>query len=120
MDVTLKSLLQPNGDALKPIPYAMAYSLVGASGPLVVAVQYKDYLWATDIVFFSTVCALLLIATGYAVSAAFGERLPTGIALAITVVAGCLLAQLLELHLTENLVKFTPHPEKTYWYRLGL
>ena len=116
----LKTLLQPGGDPWKAIPYALAFSLLGASGPLVVAVQYRDWLWAWDVVALSIVVPLMILGLGYTLWALFGARLAPAVGLGIAVVAGCVLAQALCLYVTEQLLGFEPHPGKGYLYRLGL
>jgi hypothetical protein len=63
--------------------------MLGASGPLVVALQYRDWMWAMDIVSFSVIVPLLILAAGYALWGAFGTRLPAGWGLGIAVVGGC-------------------------------
>jgi signal transduction histidine kinase len=119
MDVTLKSLLKPDGNAFTPVPYAIAYSLVGDSGPLVVALQYKDYLWAFGCVFIPILCALLVIGAGWALWGLFGERLPTVLALALAVFAGCLVAQVVEIYIAQHVMGNLMHPEKPYLYQLS-
>jgi signal transduction histidine kinase len=118
--VTLKSLLKPDGNAWTPIPYAIAYSFVGDSGPLVVALRYKDYLWAVDCALMPIVCALLVIGAGWAVWAIFRERLPTAIGLAFAIFAGCVVSQAIELYFMEHVISWVPHPEKPYLYNLSL
>jgi signal transduction histidine kinase len=116
----LKTLLQPGGDPWKAIPYALAFSLLGASGPLVVALQYRDWMWAMDTVAFSIVLPLVILGLGYALWGLFGTRLAPAAGLAIAVVAGCVAAQALSLYVSEVLLGFEPHPGKGYLYRLGL
>ena len=116
----LKTLLQPGGDPWKAIPYALAFSLLGASGPLVVALQYRDWMWAMDTVAFSIVLPLVILGLGYALWGLFGTRLAPAVGLAIAVVAGCVAAQALSLYVSEVLLGFEPHPGKGYLYRLGL
>ncbi len=119
MDVTLKSLLRPDGDPWKPIPYAMAVSLVGASGSLVAAIQYKDWLWATEVTVFSVLCALAVVGLGWVLWRGFGERVPAPFALAIAVVVGCVATVALEIVCSEAMMHM-PHPDKPYLYQLGM
>jgi len=121
MDVTLKSLLQPDGDPWKVVPYAMACSLVGASGSLVVAVQYGDWLWASEVTVFSIVCALGVMAVGWVLWGVFGERLPTPVGLALAVVIGCVACVATEIWCVDSLLLMhASMPEKPYLYKLGL
>jgi len=120
MDVTLKSLLQPDGDAWKPIPYAMACSVVGASGSLVAAIQYQDWVWATEVMVFSIACALAIVGVGWGLWALFGTRLPAPAALGIAVVAGCVAAAAAEIYVGEALLPAMGHPDKPYLYKLAL
>jgi hypothetical protein len=120
MDVTLKSLLAPDGDPWKPIPYAMACSLIGASGLLVVAIQYKDFIWATEVTSFSVLCALAIIGVAWALWALAGDRLSTPLALGIAVVLGCLVTAVAEVHVLDALLPPDPHMNKGYLYRIGL
>jgi hypothetical protein len=116
----LKSLLQPGGDRFKLFPYALLYALVGASGLLVVAIQYRDFLWVVDIVVYSIVSATLIIGCGYAVWAAFGARISAAVGLGLAVLAGCVLAQVICMYITEHVMGMAPHPMKSYWYRFGM
>src|SRR4051812_35136835 len=117
----LKSLLQPDGDRLRIFGFALAYSLVGASGSLVVCLKYRDYIWAMDVAFFSVACALFVIASAWALWAAFGKRLPTATGLVLAVVIGCLVSQVLELWIIEQLLGFEIMAgHKSYAYRLSL
>src|SRR5947207_2764446 len=110
----LKSLLHVEGDPLKPILYALAYAFVGASGPLVVALQYGDYIWAADDVVFATTSTLAVFGAAYAMWALFGKRVPAWVGLAIAVIVGCLAAQVLQLYLIEQVVGIEPHAGKGY------
>src|SRR5258706_2918696 len=97
----LKSLLQPDGDRLKAFLEALAYGLVGASGWLVVALQYRDYIWALGAIVFPAMGALIIVTTAYAVWGIFGKRIATPLALVLAVVAGCVVSQLCEMYVTE-------------------
>src|SRR5258705_4656174 len=96
----LKSLLQPAGDRLKAFLYAIAYGLVGASGWLVVALQYRDYIWALGAIVFPAMGGVMLVASGYALWGIFGKRIPTPLALVLAVVAGCVASQLCEMYVS--------------------
>src|SRR2546423_7011872 len=104
----LKSLLRPEGDALKPVPYALAYSLVGASGPLVVALLSRDYFWAAGTVTYAMYSALLVLAAGHVVWLSFGNRMPTAVGLGLAVVAGCLASQATGMQLEDLLGEVHP------------
>src|SRR2546423_7697308 len=114
----LKSLLRPEGDALKPVPYALAYSLVGASGPLVVALQYRDYFWAAGTVTYAIYSALFVLAAGHVVWLSFGNRMPTAVGLGLAVVAACLASQATGMQLQDPIRE--GHPRKSYAHRLQL
>jgi len=116
----LKSLLQPGGDPCKAVPYALAFSMLGASGPLVVALQYRDWMWAMDIVAFSIIAPMMILGVGYGVWGVFHRRVPAAWGLGIAVVVGCVAAQALCLFISEELLGMEPHPGKGYLYRLGL
>ena len=116
----LKSLLQPNGDRLKAYLYAMAYGLVGASGPLVVAVQYRDFIWAAGAVLFPVVGAVVIISCGYLVWGVLGKRVSTPVGIVIAVVIGCVTMQLCEMYVTEVLLHMEAPSEKPFLYRFGM
>ena len=116
----LKALLQPGGDPLRPIPGLLLFSLLGASGPLAVAIQYRDYLWAAENVSFALATPILILAVAWTAWALAGRRLPAAIGLGLAVFAGCLAAQALMIFLTERLLGFETYPGKGYLYRLGL
>src|SRR5829696_4019126 len=115
----LQSLLRPGGSAFRLYLFAVAYALAGASGLLVVALQYKDYLWVADIVFYSLMSAAVILGLAHALWWAFGKRVPAAWGLGTAVFAGCLVSQVLELFIFEQLLEMAPHPMKSYWYRLG-
>src|SRR5687767_11483250 len=115
----LKALLQPGGDPLRPLPCLMLFSLLGASGPLVVAIQYRDYLWAAESASFALVTPVLILAIAWTLWGIAGARLPAAFGLGLAVVAGCLSAQALMIFLTEQVLGFQPMPGKGYLYRLG-
>jgi len=116
----LRSLLRPGGDPWRLIPWGFAAALVGGSGPLVVALQYSDYLWALTVIAYAVYAPLFLLACAWALNGAFGERLPVAWALALSVVAGSLLAQVFMLALSEHVLGLDRSPHKPYLYELGL
>src|SRR5258706_2178003 len=73
----LKSLLEPDGRPLKIVPYAVAYAAVGGSGQFVVAIKFKDYAWGLDVLGFSLISALAIIAAGHGVWRVFGKSFTT-------------------------------------------
>src|SRR5690349_5306876 len=120
MDVTLKSLLSPDGDPRRPVPYAIAVSLVGASGSLVAAIQSQDWVWAVEVIAFSIACALSIVGIGWALWGLLGERLPTPVALGIAVGVGCVAATAAEICVGDALMPIASHPEKSYLYQIGM
>jgi sensor histidine kinase YesM len=116
----LQPLLRPGGSAFRLYPYAVLYALAGSSGLLLVALQYRDFVWAADIVFYALMSAALLIGFAHALWHVFGARLPAAWGLAIAVFLACFAAQVLELFIFEQLLQMGPHPMKSYWYRLGM
>jgi signal transduction histidine kinase len=116
----LKSLLQPGGQPLKAIPYLLAVSFVGASGPLVVALQFEDYLWALGTALFSTYTPFYILAVAYALWAAFGTRLAAPAGLALAVIAGCLAGQATAILVAEEVMGVERLPGKGYAYLMGL
>jgi signal transduction histidine kinase len=116
----LQSVLRPNGSAFRLYPYAVLYALAGSSGLIVVSLQYKDFIWVADIVFYSMMSAALIIGFAHAAWHLFGARLPAAWALALAVFAGCFVAQVVELYVFEQMLDMAPHPHKSYWYRLGM
>ena len=119
--MNLKTLLQPGGDPYKLIPWALAVSFVGGSGPLVVGLQYNDFPWAMAVASFNAYTPLLIVAFAYGLWHAFGERLSTGWALAIAVFTGCLAAQAASLGITYWLQGETgSYPGKGLLYHLAL
>ncbi|QJR14039.1 hypothetical protein DSM104440_00831 [Usitatibacter palustris] len=115
----LRSLLRPGGSATKAIPYLLAFSLVGVSGPIVVTLVYNDYLLVASNVAFAVCTPFFLLAAGYLVWAAFGTRLSTPWSLVLALVIGCLAAQAFNLYLTEVVMGMGVHPGKGYLYRLS-
>ena len=116
----LKSLLQPDGDRLKAFLYAIAYALAGASGWLVVALQYRDYVWAMSAVVFPAMGGLMVVASGYAVWGIFGKRIATPVALVLAVTAGCVATQLCEMYVMEVLLGYSEPGRKPFLYRFGM
>jgi signal transduction histidine kinase len=115
----LKAFLQPGGDPWKVIPYALAVSFVGVSGPLVVALQFNDYPWAMECVFFAAYSPFVILAAGYALWWSFGKRLPAAWGLGLAVVIGCIAAQAILVAIAV-MAGERPHPAKGYLYHLGL
>jgi sensor histidine kinase YesM len=115
----LKSLLQPDGRPSKLVPYVLAYSLVGASGFLVVSIKFQDYLWAFEMAVFSLVAALAVLGTAHLLDRA-GLRNRPALGLALAVVIGCFAAMLLDLHAMENVLGYEPWPGKSFLYRLSV
>ena len=114
----LKSLLQPDGNPWKPLPYALAYSFVGASSGMLGAVQYRDYIWLAEEGFHALQSPLVLMAVAYLVAFTLGRRISTAWALAIALLAGCIAAQALQMWVAEDLCGLEPYPGKGYLYRL--
>jgi sensor histidine kinase YesM len=114
-----RTLLQPGGDPFKVVPYALAVSFVGASGPLVVALQFKDWLWAIEVASFSATSPLFVLAVAYALWWTFGERLSAAWNLGIAVVVGYIAAQAFLIFVSERVFGTIPY-YKGYLYHLGL
>jgi signal transduction histidine kinase len=115
----LKSLLAPDGRPLKLVAYALAYSLVGASGFLVVSIKFQDYIWALETAVFSTICALAVVGAAHLL-ARLGMRNRPATAITLAVIIGCFAAMLLDLYTMENLMGFEPWPGKPFLYRLSV
>ena len=115
----LKSLLQPGGQPFRLVPYLMALALVGGSGPLLIALQYRDFLWALQCVAFAAYSPFFILGAAYGLWALFGTRLATWVALALAVIGGCLAAQAFSLFFAEHVLGLTPYPGKGYLYRLA-
>jgi signal transduction histidine kinase len=106
---------------LKSLPYVLAYGLVGASGPLVVALKFEDYMWALSAVVFACVSGLAIVAVAQAIQGLMKRpifRAPAGLALAVVV--GCFAAELFELYMMEAVLGYAPHPHKPFIYRLSM
>lgn len=116
----LKCLLQPGGDPWRPIPYLLVFSLLGASGPLAVALQYRDWFWSAELVSYSVYATFLILGAAHGLRVLFGERLPAWAVLAIAVVAGSVAAQALGIYLVQDVCGIEPYPGKTYLYHLAL
>ena len=113
----LKSLLRPGGDALKPFVYGLLYAFVGASGLMAMAVQYGDWIWAADISYYSVISAVLVFGIAHGLAATAGDRIPAPWALAISVVGGCLLAQMLDIYVFDT---FGNMGQEKEWYAMRL
>ena len=96
----------------------MAYSMVGASGFLVVAVKFRDYVWALETAFFIAICALAVLGTAHLLDR-IGMRHRPALALALSVIVGCFATMLLDLHVMENVLGYEPWPGKSFLYRLS-
>jgi sensor histidine kinase YesM len=114
-----RTLLQPGGDRFKVIPYALAISFVGASGPLAVSIQFKDWLWAIEVAAYSAYAPLFVLAVAYLLHWSFGERLPARWTLGLAVVAGYIAAQAFMIFASEKLFGSIPY-YKGYLYHMGL
>src|SRR2546421_6619064 len=114
----LKSLLRPDGRPFKLVAYALAYSLVGASGFLVVALKFQDYFWALETTVFILFSALAILGIAHVLDRA-GLRHRPATALALAVVAGCFATMLLDLYVMENILGYGPWPGKPFLYRLS-
>jgi sensor histidine kinase YesM len=114
-----RTLLQPGGDPFRIVPYALAVSLVGASGPLVVALQFRDWLWAIEVAAYSAYSPLFVIAAAYVLWWTFGERLSAAWTLGLAVVVGYLAAQAFLIVVAEKVFGAIPY-YKGYLYHMGL
>ena len=114
----LKALLYPDGRPFKLVPYALAYALVGASGFLVVALKFEDYIWALETQAFVMLSALVILAIAHGLDR-IGMRNRPAVALALAVVVGCFATMLLDLYVMENVLGFEPWPGKPFLYRLS-
>ena len=102
--MTLETLLKPGGDPWKILPWMLAVSFVGGSGPLVVSLQYADYPWAMGVVSFNAYTPLFILGFAWAIWRLVGARISTAWALAAAVVGGCFVAQAFALWLSELLL----------------
>jgi signal transduction histidine kinase len=114
----LKSLLQPDARPFKLVPYALAYSLVGASGFLVVAIKFRDYMWALETTAFILLSTFAVLGAAHLLDR-IGMRHRPATALALAVVIGCFATMLLDLYVMETVLGFEPWPGKTFLYRLS-
>jgi sensor histidine kinase YesM len=114
-----RTLFQPGGDPFKVIPYALAICFVGASGPLAVSIQFKDWLWAIEVAAYSAYAPLFVLAFAYALHWMFGERLQAAWKLGIAVVTGYITAQAFLIFTSENIFGSIPY-YKGYLYHMGL
>jgi signal transduction histidine kinase len=118
--MTLDSLLRPGGDPWRIVPYALLVAFIGASGQIVVSLQYRETAWALCTALHAVYTPLLIIGIAHGLWALHGERLPAAWALAISVIAGCFAAQVVLIELAEWLVGPENYPGKGYAYYLGL
>ena len=112
-------MLRPGGSAFRLYLFAVVYALAGASGLLVGLLQYRDFMWAADIALYSLISAAMILACAHALAATFGRRLPAAWGLGLAVVSGCLVSQVVQMWIFENVFGVAPHPMMSYWYRLG-
>jgi sensor histidine kinase YesM len=116
----LQSLLRPGGSAFRLYLFALVYALAGSSGLLVVALQYRDFIWVADIAFYSMMSAAVILLCAHALGVVAGRRISAALALGIAVVVGCLVCQVVEMWIFENALNMAPHPSMSYGYRLGM
>ena len=114
----LQSLLRPGGSAFRLYLFAVVYALAGASGLLVSALQYRDFVWAADIASYSVMSAAVILLFAHAL-AAFGKGLSAAWGLGLAVTFGCFFSQVAQMWILEHAFDMAPHPSMTYWYRLG-
>jgi len=115
----LNALLQPDGRPLKLVPYMLLYALVGASGPLVVALKYQDFIWVATLVAYSCISALLILGAAHAIQAAGWRRFTTGASVGLAVLVGCFIAQCLDLYVHTLLMGPDAFAHKPLLYRLS-
>ena len=116
----LKDLLTFRGDPWRLLPYALLVSYIGMSGQLIVALQFRDYLWAMFTVTHAVYCPLLVLATAHLLARGGVERLTRGPwAVGLAVVIGCFAAQALQIELKEWLQGPERIASKGYLYHLG-
>src|SRR3954471_20455025 len=113
----LQSLLRPGGSAFRLYLFALVYALAGSSGLLVVALQYRDFMWVADIAFYSVMSAAVILLLAHGLAAAFGRRLSGAWGLGLAVAVGCFVSQVAEMWIFEHAFDMTPHPSMSYWYR---
>lgn len=116
----LQSLLRPGGSAFRLYLFALVYALAGSSGLLVVALQYRDFIWVADIAFYSVMSAAVILLFAHALGAAFGKRLSAAWGLGAAVILGCFFSQIAEMWIIEHALDMAPHPMMSYWHRLGM
>jgi signal transduction histidine kinase len=116
----LKSLLQVGGRPARLLPWMLAASFVSASGQLVIALNFSDYLWAFGVAAFNVYCPLFILAFAWTLWGAFGARLPAGWGLAIAVALGCIAAQAFMLEWHARLFGPDTYPGKGYLYNLSM
>ena len=117
----LRNLLAPGGDPWKLVPYALLVSFIGVSGQLVVALQFREYLWALLGALQAAYTPLVILATGHAFVAARLERfVPGGWAVALVVFVACLASQVLMIELSDVLLGREQVASKGYLHYLAL
>src|SRR5438270_2006852 len=115
----LRAFLHPDGRPLKLLVYAAAYATVGCSGFLVVAIKFRDYMWALEASAFSVASALAIVAFAHMLERS-RLRLYPAIAIAIAVIFGCFAVTLLDLFLIEHVLGIEPYAGKTWLYRVSM
>ena len=90
--------------ARKLLPYALLVSLVGAAGQIVVALQFREYLWAALVATHTVYCPLLILEAAHRLDACGSERAGTPARLALSVAAGCFAAQVLMIEIGRLLI----------------
>ena len=114
------SVLAPGGDPWKLVPYALLVSFIGVSGQLVVALQFRDYLWAAMCVTHAVYCPLLILGIAHLACALAGERLGSAWSLALAVVIGCFAAQMLQIEMMRMAMGPEAIAQKGYLHYVGL
>ena len=87
---------------------------------LVVALQFREYVWAAMCVTQAVYCPLLVLGAAHLACALAGERLGSAGSLAVAVLAGCFAAQVLQIEMGRLVMGAEPIAEKGYLYHLGL
>ena len=118
--MNLASLLRPGGDPLRIVPYALLVSFIGTSGQLVVALQFREYLWALSCGLHAVYSVVFILGAAHGLWAAYGDRLPAAWGVGIAIVAGCFAAQVTMIEVNLFLMGGENYPGKGYMYYLGL
>ena len=115
----LRAFLHPDGRPLKLLILAVVYAMVGCSGFLVVALKFRDYMWAMDATAYSVISALLTVGFAHLLGHTRLRSHPA-VAIAIAVAFGCFASTLLDLYVSEVVLRIEPYPGKTFLYRLSM